>query len=74
MPKRTKSEFEVEPVEKNSKNNIVNTNKSTGFALPHEIEHNEFIKSCISNTLKGVDKNALEKVKNSTFKGDKFNF
>ena len=70
MPKNSKSEFELEPVEKKTKNNDFNNNISTGFALPHEIEHNEFIKSCISNTLKDDDKTALEKVTNFTFKGD----
>ena len=70
MPKRTKSKLEVKPVEKKTKNNIVNNNENSCFATSHKIVDCEFVRSCISNTLKDDDKKALEKVKNFNFKGN----
>ena len=70
MPKRTTSKIELGLVEKKTKNNNVNNNKSSCFELPQKTEHCEFIRLCISNSLKEDDKKALEKLNNFTFKGD----
>ena len=70
MPKRTKSKVEVEAVEEKLKNNNINNNENSCMATNHKIVDCEFVRSCISNTLKDDDKKALEKVKNFNFKGN----
>ena len=70
MTKRIKSKVEIEPVEKKIKNNNGINNKNCCFADANTIENCKFVKSCINNTLKDVDKKALKKVENLNFKGD----
>ena len=66
MPKRTKSKVEVEAVEEKLKNNNINNNENSCMATNHKIVDCEFVRSCISNTLKDDDKKAFEKDKNFT--------
>ena len=74
MTKRTKSKLEAEPVEKKTKNNNVNNNINSCFAIAHRIEDFHFVTSCISKSLKDDDKNALKKGRKLKSKGDQIVF
>ena len=74
MTKRTKSKLEVEPVEKKTKNNNVNNNINSCFAIAQRIEDCDFVTSYISKSLKDDDKNALKNGKKLNSKGDQIVF